>query len=49
MLLTDPAVTTRFGVIPEHVVTIGSVIGALLVVALGTYFTKRQQKNLPNA
>ena len=44
MLLTDPAVTTRFGAIGEQTVTFGGMIGAVLVVALGTYLTKRQQK-----
>ena len=44
MLLTDPAVTTRFGAVSEQTVTFGGVLGAVLVVALGTYLTKRQQK-----
>jgi YjbE family integral membrane protein len=44
MLLTDPAVTSRFGIISEQTVTFGGVLGAVLVVALGTYLTKRQQK-----
>lgn len=44
MLLTDPAVTTRFGVLGEQTVTFGGILGAVLVVALGTYFTKLQQK-----
>jgi YjbE family integral membrane protein len=44
MLLTDPAVTTRFGVIGEQTVTFGGILGAVLVVALGTYLTKRQKK-----
>ncbi len=44
MLLTDPAVTTRFGAISEQTVTFGGVLGAVLVVALGTYLTKRQKK-----
>jgi YjbE family integral membrane protein len=45
MLLTDPAVTTRFGAISEQTVTFGGVLGAVLVVALGTYLTKRQKKH----
>lgn len=49
MLLTDPAVTSRFGVVPEHTVTVGGLVGAVLVVALGTYLTKRQQKKMPQA
>lgn len=44
MLLTDPAVTTRFGAMGEQTVTFGGVLGAVLVVALGTYFTKRQKQ-----
>jgi len=47
MLLTDPAVTARFGAMPEHTVTAGGLVGAVLVVALGTYLTKRQQKKMP--
>lgn len=43
MLLTDPAVTAQFGVIGEHTVTMGGVVGAILVVALGTYFQKRNK------
>ncbi len=49
MLLTDPAVTTRFGAVGEQTVTFGGVLGAVLVVALGTYLTKRRQKNAPIA
>lgn len=49
MLLTDPAVTTRFGAMSEQTVTFGGVLGAVLVVALGTYLTKRQQKRSPTA
>lgn len=49
MLLTDPAVTTHFGAIPEHTVTFAGILGAVLVVALGTYLTKRRQKNAPTA
>jgi YjbE family integral membrane protein len=44
MLLTDPVVTSRFGVMGEQTVTFAGVLGAVLVVALGTYLTKRQQK-----
>jgi YjbE family integral membrane protein len=42
MLLTDPAVTSRFGAMSEQTVTFGGIIGAVLVVGLGTYLTKRQ-------
>ncbi len=48
MLLTDPAVTERFGVIAEHTVTLGGGLGAALVVALGTYLTKRREKHAPS-
>lgn len=44
MLLTDPAVTAYFGAMSEQTVSFGGVLGAILVVALGTYLTKRQQK-----
>lgn len=44
MLLTDPAVVTRFGAMSEQTVTFGGVLGAVLVVGLGTYLTKRQKK-----
>ncbi|ABE46563.1 TerC family protein [Polaromonas sp. JS666] len=43
MLLTDPAVTAQFGAVGEQMVTFGGILGAILVVALGTYLTKRQQ------
>jgi YjbE family integral membrane protein len=43
MLLTDPAVTAQFGAINEHAVTAGGIVGAVLVVALGTYLAKRQK------
>ena len=45
MLLTDPAVTSQFGAMSEQTVTFGGVLGAVLVVALGTYLTKRQASN----
>lgn len=44
MLLTDPAVTTMFGAIGEQSVTFAGILGAVLVVALGTYLQKRTQK-----
>ena len=49
MLLTDPAVTTQFGAMSEQTVTFGGVLGAVLVVALGTYLSKRQQKKSSSA
>ena len=41
MLLTDPAITTRFGAMSEQTVTLGGILGAGLVVGLGTYLQKR--------
>lgn len=41
MLLTDPAITTRFGAMSDQTVTLGGILGAALVVALGTYLQKR--------
>ena len=44
MLLTDPAVTARFGAVGDQMVTLGGVVGALLVVGLGTILAKRQKR-----
>ncbi len=44
MLLTDPAVVTRFGALGEHTVTAGGIVGAIIVVALGTFLAKRKPK-----
>jgi YjbE family integral membrane protein len=41
MLLTDPAVTTQFGESREQTVNFAGVIGAALVVGLGTWLQKR--------
>lgn len=49
MLLTDPAVVSYFGPISEHTVTVGGILGAVLVVALGTYLTKRRQNKASSA
>jgi YjbE family integral membrane protein len=43
MLLTDPAITSRFGAMAEHTVTMGGIAGAILVVGLGTYLQKRNK------
>jgi YjbE family integral membrane protein len=43
MLLTDPAVVSRFGAISEQNVLFGGILGAILVVALGTWLQKRNQ------
>ena len=44
MLVTDPAVTRQFGAVSDQNVTFAGVLGAVLVVALGSYLTKRHQK-----
>jgi len=44
MLLTDPAVTRYFGEVSEQNVTFGGILGAVLVVALGTFMSKRKHK-----
>ncbi len=49
MFLTDPAVASRFGPINEHVVTFGGIVGAIVVVALGTLLAKRKAKPTPSA
>jgi YjbE family integral membrane protein len=43
MLLTDPAVASHFGAIGEQNVLFGGILGAILVVALGTWLQKRNQ------
>ena len=43
MFLTDPAVMTQFGAVSEQTVTFGGALGAVLVVGLGTYLTRRQK------
>jgi YjbE family integral membrane protein len=43
MLLTDPAVVSHFGAIGEQNVLFGGILGAILVVALGTWMQKRNQ------
>ena len=42
MLVTDPAVTARFGAVSHTIELVAGAIGAVLVVALGTYLSKRQ-------
>jgi len=46
MLLTDPAITARFGAMAEQTVTMGGIAGAILVVALGTYLQRRNTKTM---
>jgi YjbE family integral membrane protein len=42
MILTDPAVVSRFGELPHSTVYVGAAIGAALVVALGLFIKHRQ-------
>lgn len=42
MILTDPAVVTRFGELPHTTQYLGAAIGAALVVALGLIIKRRQ-------
>ena len=42
MILTDPAVVSRFGELPHSTVYIGAAIGAALVVGMGLFIKKRQ-------
>ncbi|MFT3663728.1 TerC family protein [Piscinibacter sp.] len=44
MLLTDPAVTERFGTLSHEVVNAAGVAGAVLVVALGTWLQRRARR-----
>ena len=44
MLVTDPAVTAQFGVAAHTTELIAGAIGAALVVALGTYLSRRQHR-----
>ncbi len=41
MLLTDPAVTQRFGEQPHWVINVAGALGAALVVGLGTFLQRR--------
>jgi YjbE family integral membrane protein len=43
MLLTDPGVVSQFGTIGDKSVLFGGILGAVLVVALGTWLQKRNQ------
>jgi YjbE family integral membrane protein len=47
MLLTDPAVTSRFGELSHTIVNIAGAIGAGLVVAIGLYLQKRHAAKAP--
>ncbi|MBP8872847.1 MAG: TerC family protein, partial [Polaromonas sp.] len=43
MLLTDPAMTQQFGKISEQNVLFAGILGAVLVVILGTWLQKRSK------
>ena len=45
MLLTDPAVTSYLGAVGDTTVTIGGVVGAVLVVALGTWLSRSHKES----
>ncbi len=45
MLVTDPAATAQFGIASHTTELIAGAIGAALVVALGTYLSKRQRSH----
>ena len=49
MLVTDPAVTSQFGAVSKTIETGAGVIGAIVVVALGTWLAKRKPEALPPA
>ena len=48
MLVTDPAVTAQFGVASHTTELVAGAIGAVLVVALGTYLSRRQNRHAAN-
>jgi YjbE family integral membrane protein len=49
MLVTDPAVTANLWTMEERSVTFAGILGAALVVALGTYLKKRSRNSMPAA
>ena len=49
MLLTDPAVTSRFGELSHDVVNGAGAIGAVLVVAVGLWMQKRARAKAQQA
>ena len=48
MLVTDPAVTAQFGAASHTTELVAGAIGAVLVVALGTYLSRRQHSHAAN-
>ena len=47
MLLTDPAVSDRFGGTSERIVTMAGVAGAILVVVIGMFIMRNNRSNHP--
>ena len=47
MLLTDPAVTARFGELPHELVNIAGAIGAVIVVVVGLWLQRRARTKAP--
>jgi YjbE family integral membrane protein len=43
MMLTDPALAGAFGMIPHAIVTTGGIVGAVAVVAVGTWLERRRR------
>jgi YjbE family integral membrane protein len=43
MLLTDPAVNARFGLVPHAVINVAEVVGAVSVVVVGLWMQRRAQ------
>jgi YjbE family integral membrane protein len=49
MLLTDPAVVTRFGEVPHEIVNGAGAIGAVIVVAVGLWLQRRGRSDRASA
>ena len=47
MLLTDPAVTARFGELPHDLINIAGAIGAVIVVVVGLWLQRRARTKAP--
>jgi YjbE family integral membrane protein len=47
MLLTDPAVTSRFPGLSHNVVNAAGAVGAVIVVAVGTWLQRRNRQKVP--
>lgn len=49
MLLTDPAVTERFGALSHDIVNAAGAVGAVLVVGIGLWLQRRARQNAESA